>query len=393
MKPILAPCTSGIFLCLLLLCSCTTDPSLHSRLPAAVAMNPDAGRGEALLVTLYSESGEELPFMLDTGAGGTLIDKSWEPRLGKCLGTAVSYHWGEKETNNTYAMPRLYLGNAPLPAGGRIVAYDFKNPSFAAGHPIMGVLGMDVLKHYCLQLDFAAGKILFLDEAQADKQEWGKALPLVGLHSNDPRPAVAGNLAGVKGSGSLIDTGCNYDSWLTRQLFQQWTNEIIVPQDGGARFPIATLGGETYADFLHLHGLDTDLPADGSARISANGIGLHFLSRHLVTFDFPKRTMYLKRTSVGPLLPEGSTAALALLRDLKEKGQAPGWAKDDNAAAYLEAFSFPDPQSLIITLLKNGDSSIYRYTVAWTSEDSQWKLQKAWRSDIKGNMIEEYPVH
>ncbi len=32
-----------------------------------------------------------------------------------------------------------------------------------------------------------------------------------------------------------------------------------------------------------------------------NTIGLRFLARHLVTFNFPKRMMYLKRTSVGPL--------------------------------------------------------------------------------------------
>jgi hypothetical protein len=51
------------------------------------------------------------------------------------------------------------------------------------------------------------------------------------------------------------------------------------------------LGGDTYPD-IYLNG-------DGKY----NGIGLRFLARHLVTFDFPKRTMYLKRTSIGPLTP------------------------------------------------------------------------------------------
>jgi hypothetical protein len=36
-------------------------------------------------------------------------------------------------------------------------------------------------------------------------------------------------------------------------------------------------------------------------------IGLQFLGRHLVTFNFPKRMMYLKRTSVGALLDEGGS--------------------------------------------------------------------------------------
>ena len=34
---------------------------------------------------------------------------------------------------------------------------------------------------------------------------------------------------------------------------------------------------------------------------NANLLGLRFLARHLVTLDFPNRTMYLDRRSTGPL--------------------------------------------------------------------------------------------
>jgi hypothetical protein len=34
-----------------------------------------------------------------------------------------------------------------------------------------------------------------------------------------------------------------------------------------------------------------------------NAIGLPFLARHLVTLNFPRKTMYLKRTEVGPAFP------------------------------------------------------------------------------------------
>ena len=37
---------------------------------------------------------------------------------------------------------------------------------------------MDVLKNYCIQLDFAANKIRFLDDKRADKEQWGKPFPL-----------------------------------------------------------------------------------------------------------------------------------------------------------------------------------------------------------------------
>jgi hypothetical protein len=71
----------GIFLSLLLLCSCATtpDPSAiipASELPADVTMNKEAGRGNWLYVTLRLESGEGLPFFVDTGLSVTLLDKS-----------------------------------------------------------------------------------------------------------------------------------------------------------------------------------------------------------------------------------------------------------------------------------------------------------------------------
>ena len=56
-----------------------------------------------------------------------------------------------------------------------------------------------------------------------------------------------------------------------------------------ANFSFGEFGGERYPD-LHITGNNDD-----------NTIGLRFLARHLVTFDFPKQTMYLKRVSVGPL--------------------------------------------------------------------------------------------
>ena len=41
---------------------------------------------------------------------------------------------------------------------------------------------------------------------------------------------------------------------------------------------------------------------DTMGKIQINSLGLRFLARHLVTFDFPNETMYLKRTSIGPLM-------------------------------------------------------------------------------------------
>jgi hypothetical protein len=58
------------------------------------------------------------------------------------------------------------------------------------------------------------------------------------------------------------------------------------------RLPECVWAGETYTNLnVQIHR-------------NANMFGLTFLARHLVTFDFPKQTIYLKHTSIGPLTDE-----------------------------------------------------------------------------------------
>ncbi len=369
--------TLGIFLSLLLLCSCATKNLIRQQVIADVSINKDAGRGNLLFVTLRLENGEELPFVVDTGASGTAFDKSLEPKLGKRLGHDVIGVWGVKSEIGIYAAPKLYLGGTPLMTDSNIATYDFKQLSSLAGRPIMGFLGMDCLWHYCVQLDFNACRMRFLDAGHSNKKDWGRAFPLTD-HGLGTRPYIQENLFGAKDSGSLIDSGYGNDGWLSPQLFQQWTNHAQPPTNGEARSPNSVLGGETYSD-VHL-----DHPEN-----SGNGIGLNFLARHLVTFDFPEQTMYLKRNSVGPLLPEDFIAALTFLTNCK----LPGLSKVDEGTAARRETMNGSPNSQTIGFHKNGDSSTYHYTVARNSKNGAWKLQKAWRTDSNGHLMKEYPVH
>jgi hypothetical protein len=384
MRTTLMSRTFGIFLSLLLLCSCATTPEPSaiipaSELPADVTINKDAGRGNKLIVTLRLESGEELPFFVDTGAGGTVFDASLEPGLGKPLGTWTVQRWGVKEKKSVYATPKLYLGSTLLTTGSRVLAFDFSGMSFHTGKPIMGVLGMDVLEHYCIQLDFSAGKLRFLDDEHADKKGWGRAFPIVALNSNDARPSIGENLFGAQGPHSLIDSGYDTDGWLMPRFYQQWTNQAARPVKGKARSPKGMFGGESYPQIsMRVENVESD------------GIGLPFLARHLVTLDFPKHTMYLKRTSIGPLPDGGVAAVLNFLKGLKEKGQLPGWSTDEHGAPRVTMDSASN--SGTVDILKNGDSSIYHYQVTRVSEAAPWKLRRSWRTDQNDHTIEEYPV-
>jgi hypothetical protein len=264
--------------------------------------------------------------------------------------------------------------------GGKIVTSDFKPLSTRAERPIMGILGLDCLRHYCIQLDFKAGKMRFLDDDHSDKQKWGKAFPILALNFMDARPAVDENLLGRQGPRSLIDSGYIADGWLMPKFYRQWTNQAVLPPKGETRSPDGGFGGETYPDIsLQVEDVESD------------GIGLPFLARHLVTLDFPKRTLYLKRASIGPLIDDRVESAMQLLKNLKEQGQLPGWLKDDRGALKGATINSPS-NSVSFEVQKNGDPSRYHYTIDRASEAGPWKLQKAWRTDQNGRTIEEYPV-
>jgi len=90
-------------------------------------------------------------------------------------------------------------------------------------------------------------------------------------------------------------------------------------------------------------------------------------------------------------------SAEKFLKGLKNKGRLPGWSRHDELAAgnvhITVTFLLHHPNSMTVDhVRKKGDSSSYYFTVVRASEDSPWKLQKAWRTDAQDHTLETYPV-
>lgn len=394
------PRALGIFISLLPLCSCATQNSIHSQLPATVAMNKDAGREGLLIVVVRVANGEKLPLVVDTGSPVTAFDKSLEPKLGKRLDTGTLLNFGVKQDVGVYAPPKLYLGNVPLQTvGTNVVTFDRQKLADQGWPSVRGFLGMDVLRNYCIQLDFAAGKMRFLDDERTDKKNWGEPFPLTDI--GDGCFSINENLAGVKGPGSVIDTGCDNSGWLQPALFRQWTNHES-SADEKIYAPDGTLGGEIYHD-LDLRLMDAKLLASDDSHIKFNGIGLRLLAEDLVTLDFPKRTLYLKRTSDWPLatrdmekaFKSAGNSSMKSFGQLLKSNRLPGMSKDDHGkttAFHFNRVHSPYLETATWDILKNGDPSIYHYTFNRAAKAGPWKLQKAWRTDQIGHTIEKYPL-
>lgn len=290
---------------LLLLCSCATPDSSRRNLPAEVSFNRGAGRGDFLFVTLRLENSEGLLFAIDTGQPFTVLDKSLESKLGKCVFTnQIHYMWYPTSEGHFYRAPTLFLGNTRLMIGNRVYTDDLSRMLSGqgnAGRSVLGILGMDCLRHYCIQLDFMDREMRLLDPNHLPTDVLGKAYPLTfSYRGTSCRAYVDRTVVGVEGTRSWIDTGDPNDGYLVPRLFEQElhnqqgtvTKQIKTPAGTpitAANFPHGAFGGETY----------TNLNVQENP--GGNIIGLRFLARHLVTFNFPKRMMYLKRERAGPL--------------------------------------------------------------------------------------------
>jgi hypothetical protein len=366
-------------------------------LPADVLMNEDAGLGNWIIIEIRLAGGKNFPMVLDTGCPTTCLDTSFEPKLGQRVKKDVLWDFGVKSEINLFLAPKFFLKNTPLTKiGPYVVTHDCKQISSIVGRPIMGILGMDILQNYCVQLDFAARKIRFLDYERANKGGWG--MPLALLDAGDGCVAINDNLTGAGAPGSLIDTGYNQDGWLVPKLFEQWTNQRAPVLKDEVHSPDGTLGAEIYPG-IRLRGVDPKLFSTDDAHIKLNGIGLRFLARHLVTLDFPEQTLYLKRVSNGPLVDADmdsqrkseEKSAAKFLKSLELQGKLPGWATNDSIAARRVTVHYIDPYTVIFDIPKNDGPFICHYTLSRASDTSPWQLQKAWQTGIKGEIFKEYP--
>ena len=169
--------------CLGLLCSCATHDPIPPILPPETSFNRDAGRGGELFLTLHLENGEELLFLVDTGAPGVCLDKSLEPKLGKCLWIQPVHEFYGIKRMKMFRAQNLYLGHTRLQTGNWFSTADLKALSSVMARethnrPLMGILGMSCLKHYCIQLNFANSTMRFLDPHDLKTEDLGKAFPL-----------------------------------------------------------------------------------------------------------------------------------------------------------------------------------------------------------------------
>ena len=298
----------ALCVCVNLLCSCSTQykpvarnslpPASASQLPPESTAHESFRHGFPFALTVRFGDGEEALFLVDTGCSRTTLDSSFEPSLGPCLGKEwVSALEGGIKRAKVFAAPKLYLGNTQLITGDTILTGKAAGPYDC---PYKGILGVDCLSHYCIQMDFAAGRVRFLDPHRPKGEDLGSAFPILPPTALSPVPLINMDLSKVGSFRFMVDSGFwnVVDVTLTPALMRKASqNKLVTATSLFVGFRVfscdsVVMGGENYKDLLM-----GEVPIKGDQL--QGFIGRRFLARHLVTFDFPNRVLYLKRKVPG----------------------------------------------------------------------------------------------
>jgi hypothetical protein len=186
------------------------------------------------------------------------------------------------------------LGGIPLEFPAGVETGDYVALNDKLDLQCQGEIGMDVLRGYVIQIDFDEGLLRFL---AALPPAPGEVIRMTPLDGEGGAPTIPGVIAGMPAQKFVIASsraGNSLDirSDLVSQLEEKEKITIISKEKGVTRsgsliFQTGRLDAFQVGKFRH-EGLHVNSGEQ-------NGIGVSYLSRYLVTFDFPHSKLYLKK--------------------------------------------------------------------------------------------------
>lgn len=276
--------------------------------------------------------------LLDTGASHSIFAVKHRAVLGRPITKAQMHTLGAPIEVELFEFPRMHLGSLIIRPTGHVACVDLTQSSEIVGESVDGVLGMDFLGSLVISIDFDRGRVTI---HRVVDPSFGQPVRITRDAPEHPRcPVVYCKVGKGDEIGFLVDTG---GTGLLSGGIQQGAYDRIVeqrqllPEAGARNFKLPT--GAAYLQY----GRTTSFSAGPYVhegllfgRFPINCLGLGYLSRYLVAFDFPNNVMYLKpgagfsrsdriqvsgmrvakrgKTVVVALVAEGGVAASAGIR-------------------------------------------------------------------------------
>ena len=315
--------TSGVLLSLFLAglfpAGCRPAEPARTSAPTVLAQFPIPEAGDPILLPVSFE-GREYLFKLDTASSHTVFDTSLKDKLGKAIKAVKVKTAAGPIKGELFHAPDAFLGPLNLKDCRRIGVIDIDPGSPVGQKKYHGIIGMNFLKKYVVQIDSDEGLLSFL-EPEPDRGIFSFLWPKTKKHSDwgqeiriehkllSPIPYIKGSVDGKKVT-FMVDTGYVFhiDSpnlpvsdttgELEARIFKMSPSKIQYETTRTHRIPgkAGTSSQSTSSAAFARFSIGTlqykDVIFDQSQK---SVLGMPFLSRHLVTFDFPNHRMYLKK--------------------------------------------------------------------------------------------------
>lgn len=231
-------------------------------------------------------------FVVDTGAAFTYIDRSLSSSLPDGESAKGEVSW---------VRARLVIGEREFILE-KAVCRDLSSLRLTTGLPLMGIIGMDVLKDKVLQIDIDGRELQILDTHEVNVGEWEHALDIRMIGDGQPYIELELNKVSVQ---MLIDTGSAGTIELDQQSFERVKRNapmasVVVPTSVGTMDGREV--GNSYLEsttvnsgLITVNGIVVScLPRNHSRAI----VGNLFLCRFNTKFDFANRKLYLNRSKL-----------------------------------------------------------------------------------------------
>ncbi len=170
-----------------------------------------------------TQSEQPLNFLVDTGAGVSVINLNTAKRIGLKLGRQVTVRGVDtKMTGYWQQWISAKVGDVTLPT--EYLAVDLEKLSRSCEQPVDGLVGADFFRGRVVQIDFDAQKIRLLKPEKSRKSD--EALPLQ-LRSCGMRVPISVN--GHDRQWVRLDTGCATPlQWVTSDVPDQCTHQMAI---------------------------------------------------------------------------------------------------------------------------------------------------------------------
>lgn len=233
------------------------------------------------------QSEKPLNFLVDTGAGVSVINLNTAKLIGLKLGQQVTVRGVETALTGYWQQHMsAKVGDVRLPR--EYLAVDLEKLSSSCERPVDGLVGADFFRERVVQIDFDAQKIRLLKSDKAGKSD--EALPLQ-LRSCGMRVPISVN--GHERQWVRLDTGCATAlQWVTSVVPDQCTHQMAI---GLAEVSIPQTNTTVAIGAYQFEGVPTGLHETaifpGEAGLLGNGLLSRFST---VTIDAKAGRVILK---------------------------------------------------------------------------------------------------